>query len=366
MTDPRLILIGGFLGSGKSSWLERTARVLTERGMRVGLITNDQSTDLVDTAGLRRAGLSVEEVSGGCFCCKFDDLVSAAKRLAGDNPPDVILGEPVGSCTDITATVLEPVARGLGGAFRLSPFSVLVDPVRVIDFLNAEGEPDFSESIMYIYGKQLEEADRILVNKCDLLAESGVAELVEMLRERFPDVPVEAVSARDGRGAEAWLDAMLAVDRISGKIPEVDYERYAKGEAELGWMNAAVLLSAQYSVEWGDLLSRLLREMQRGVAEAGGRIAHLKVLVETERGAVRANLVSTAGTIDLVGEAEPGVSARLVINARVAMDPEALRKAVLGAVDSVTGEAIHTELIHAEAFQPVPPRPMHRMGGSTG
>ena len=107
---PVIVVVGGFLGSGKTTLLLAAARQLRERGMRVGVITNDQGSELVDTRLVSEAGLVVEEIGGGCFCCRFSDFVAGAERLlAGD--PDVILAEPVGSCTDLAATVLLPIRR---------------------------------------------------------------------------------------------------------------------------------------------------------------------------------------------------------------------------------------------------------------
>ena len=74
----RFIMIGGFLGAGKTMAVGRLAARLTEQGLRVGLITNDQGRNLVDTAMLRSQRFATEEIPGGCFCCRFDSLVEAA------------------------------------------------------------------------------------------------------------------------------------------------------------------------------------------------------------------------------------------------------------------------------------------------
>jgi G3E family GTPase len=50
----RLVIVGGFLGAGKTTLLLTAARRLTEQGYRVGLLTNDQGADLVET--FRKAG----------------------------------------------------------------------------------------------------------------------------------------------------------------------------------------------------------------------------------------------------------------------------------------------------------------------
>ena len=84
----RYIMIGGFLGAGKTTAVARLAQRLTGQGLRVGLITNDQGSELVDTAMLRSRGFATEEISGGCFCCRFDSLVDAAKKLTASTRPD--------------------------------------------------------------------------------------------------------------------------------------------------------------------------------------------------------------------------------------------------------------------------------------
>src|SRR5262249_61287111 len=61
--------VGGFLGAGKTPALVAAARELIKRGLRVGIITNDQGGLLVDTEVMRDLGLPAEEITGGCFCC---------------------------------------------------------------------------------------------------------------------------------------------------------------------------------------------------------------------------------------------------------------------------------------------------------
>ena len=76
----RYVMVGGFLGAGKTTALGALARHLDARGLRVGLITNDQSTGLVDTALLQSQGFPVAEIGGGCFSCRFNSLSEAVAR----------------------------------------------------------------------------------------------------------------------------------------------------------------------------------------------------------------------------------------------------------------------------------------------
>src|SRR5687767_8248735 len=122
MSTIRFVMIGGFLGAGKTTTMGRLARAYTSRGKRVGLVTNDQAQDLVDTHALREQGFAVEEVAGACFCCKFDDLLAKVGSLEASQRPDVILAEPVGSCTDLVATVVQPLKDLYGTRFSVAPY----------------------------------------------------------------------------------------------------------------------------------------------------------------------------------------------------------------------------------------------------
>ena len=133
----RLACVGGFLGAGKTTALIGAARNLMARGLKVGVITNDQGGNLVDTALVRSHGLQTEEITGGCFCCRFTEFVKHASRLVEQHQPDIILAEAVGSCTDLAATVYEPLRRFHAAEFELAPLSVFVEPGRVREILRS-------------------------------------------------------------------------------------------------------------------------------------------------------------------------------------------------------------------------------------
>ena len=103
-TKPWIVVVGGFLGAGKTTLLLSAARELERRGLRSALILNDQGEALVDAEYASLHGLRHGEVTGGCFCCRFSDLVHVMDDLRRFSP-DVIFAEPVGSCTDLIAAV---------------------------------------------------------------------------------------------------------------------------------------------------------------------------------------------------------------------------------------------------------------------
>ena len=165
MKPVRFILIGGFLGSGKTTTIGRLARRFQDQGLTVGIVTNDQATDLVDTHALRMQGHLVGEVAGACFCCNFNELMSTVEGLEAEARPDVILAEPVGSCTDIVATVVQPLAQLYEGRFDIAPYAVILKPSHGLRILRPGQRSGFSPKAAYIFRKQLEEADVILINR---------------------------------------------------------------------------------------------------------------------------------------------------------------------------------------------------------
>ena len=205
MSRARYIMIGGFLGAGKTTSVAALAQHLTDAGRTVGLITNDQGRELVDTAMLRAKGFATEEIPGGCFCCRFNSLVDAANKLTEQSKPDVFIAEPVGSCTDLVATVTYPLRRIYGSDFSIAPLSVLVDPIRASRIFGLSEGGNFSEKVTYIYRKQLEEADLIVINKTDLLEPNDLDALSEKLTTEFPNANVLKISARTGEGTDDWF-----------------------------------------------------------------------------------------------------------------------------------------------------------------
>src|SRR5438445_1303688 len=177
----RFIMIGGFLGAGKTTAMARLAPHYMNRGERVGLVTNDQAQDLVDTNSLRAQGFAVEEVAGACFCCRFDDLVGKVGKLQEDERPDVILAEPVGSCTDLVATVVQPLRDLYAERFEVAPYPVLFKPSHGLKILRGDPRSGFSPKAAYIFKKQLEEADAVVINRVDEISPEALGELTTLV-----------------------------------------------------------------------------------------------------------------------------------------------------------------------------------------
>lgn len=367
----RYIMIGGFLGAGKTTAVARLAAHLHARGLRVGLITNDQGSGLVDTSVLRSRGFATEEIPGGCFCCRFNSLVEAAGRLSSATRPDVFIAEPVGSCTDLVATVTYPLRRIYGDRFAIAPLSVLVDPQRAQRVFGLGSGGTFSEKVLYIYRKQLEEADLIVINKSDALPPEEIARLRAVLGREFSGATILEVSARRGDGLEPWFDRLLAQDQLAREAMTVDYEVYADGEARLGWLNATVHLAGTVEFDANRAVEHLARDMQARLKAMGAEIAHLKMTFSPEGGLndlAAVNLVRNDFVPELSLRLDQACGAgQLIINLRAEAAPEQLKSAVESALGALPRPfaGLQPRLEHLEHFRPGKPQPTHRFGALT-
>lgn len=360
MNTTRLLFVGGFLGAGKTTLLENIAQRLLDQGHKVGLVTNDQAPELVDTLFLAQDGRQVNEVNGSCFCCNFNGLLGAVRRLHEEAQSTIVLAEPVGSCTDLSATILQPLKEQLQEGFTLSPLSVVVDAGRLRDLFQGRST-GLHPSAEYILRKQMEEADMVVVNKIDQLARKEVAGLREQLNRAYPAASVFFLSARTGEGVREWLDAAMQRNDAGGHIVEVDYDRYAEGEAVLGWLNATVVLEGKMT-DWNGFAFNLMSELEQELEQRGASVGHVKIIIVTEDAAsIIANLTGTRETLTVRGPSVMTPSAQLTVNARVEMSPEQLEKVVHHAFDVACGKELAMTKRAWQSLSPGRPNPTYRL-----
>ncbi len=367
----RYIMIGGFLGAGKTTAVTRFAQWLTDRGLKVGLITNDQGSQLVDSMTLRSHGFAVEEIAGGCFCCRFTSLKDAADKLTNDTKPDIFIAEPVGSCTDLVATVSYPLRRLYGNDFTVAPLSVLVDPhraMRVHDVATNDDGKSFSEKVIYIYKKQLEEADIIIINKRETLSDAEYLALDNALARAYPKAQRYAISARLGTGLAAWFQTIVDAQQGAGTAMGVDYDTYAEGEALLGWFNATVQVDARSAsdADGNTLIMALMSAVQKILSAQNAEIAHLKMTLAPDDGSTEiatANVVAGNRYVELAQLLSDDIErAQLIINLRAEGAPDVLQTAVESALAEMerTNPGLTLAVDHRECFRPGRPVPTHR------
>lgn len=370
----QMLLVSGFLGAGKTTALQTIGTMLSEQGHTVGMITNDQASGLVDTSILDTTAGRVVEIPGGCFCCNFNDLLAAVHSI-GQEDVDILLAEPVGSCTDLIATVVNPLRSLHADEFDVAPLTVLLDPDRVRAYLT-DDEEWLPEEVQYIFRMQVEEADLILLNKADTLSDHETERLVARLNERVGQRPVIPVSAKQGTGIETWLTAVFdqlgsnnqfdtdhqeTIQTRGRALTDIDYDTYAEGEAKLGWVNMTAELDGRFEVT--PFQTALMDRLQQAFSTSRIEIAHLKFSISAEGDLCHANLTTT--------DSDPGYSGpdlgqvtdgELIFNLRAVDNPEEIRTIVETAINETASAAgVDVTFERIQAFSPEYPEPVYRM-----
>jgi G3E family GTPase len=361
----RFIMVGGFLGAGKTTTLGRLARHYMDEGLQVGIVTNDQATDLVDTNTLRAQGFDVGEVAGACFCCHFNELMNTIGRLTVGERPDVILAEPVGSCTDLVATVIRPIEQLFDAEFDIAPYAVILKPSHGVKVLKKEPGTGFSPKAAYILEKQLEEADAIVINRLDEMTPAEVDEITALLKSSFAGTPIVRVSAKTGAGFDALTELLDQQGDFGRKVMEVDYDIYAEGEAELGWLNSSLTARSDQPFALDALLTGIIDRLRDDLNEQGSETAHLKAIGLWEGFFGVANLISSDSPTVLSLPSNCQVrEAEVIVNARVACDPAILQRQVESAVQAAAESlGAQVEFRQTQSFRPGRPVPTYRIVG---
>lgn len=358
MKTTKLILAGGFLGAGKTTLLWYAAQKLMRKGLRVGLITNDQAPELVDSKLLLLNDMHVLEVSGSCFCCNFNGFMNAIREMQKEADVDIIIAEPVGSCTDLSATIMQPLKQFWNRELNIAPLSVLADPNR-LDSILSGGNAGLHPDAAYIYRKQLEESDIILINKTDLLTTEELNRLKLRTSQVFPAATIFEISAIVGNGVEQWLDDVLSRRDAGKQIVEMDYDIYANGEAVLGWLNGTVIIKGE-NTDWDVFTHKFLASLSSEFDKQRHSVGHVKVIFENDKKFVVGNIVGTANTFSLRGSVGQSNSIRLTINARVEISPEKLDDIVRKTLESLTIDKYVTDILAWKYLQPGRPQPTYR------
>lgn len=335
MSKTKLFVIGGFLGAGKTTSILNIAKYLVGLGKKIAIVTNDQGSDLVDTNFLQKSGLPVLEVTGGCFCCNFEEFTSKINQLSEELMPDLIIAEPVGSCTDLIATIFKPIQLNNTKQFSLGPLSIVVDPKRIKRLMTESSQKPcsqigFTSEINYLFRKQLEEADIIVLNKVDMLDPLEIDSIKLFLKSQFKGVEVIAASARQGIGIENWVNKMDTFVPTPKASLSINYDTYAVAEESLGWLNSSVILCSSQPHNANEFIYKLMKRIQDKLQKTHIEIAHLKIYEVSENDWAKASLTSVLDEVDFNKTMKKNITkANLIINARVNTSPQNLEQLIV-------------------------------------
>ena len=349
----KIHLLSGFLGSGKTTAIQHACSELIKKGKKVGVITNDQGTKLVDGDFFEHLKIPGLQVVNGCFCCNYNDLDNSIQSLIETNQPDVIFAESVGSCTDIVATVIKPLVK-----FRPEAevtFSTFAD-AQLLKMLLQQNS-SFDESVRYIYFKQLEEAEVIVISKIDLMDDNSLEEMKRLI-DKYSDKITLYQNSFDTTDVRGWLKVLDNKFVTTPSSLHINYDMYGAGEARLAWHDQQVeIQSGNYNAM--QATNGLIKTISQKIQFNEYPIGHLKFLLNNEK---KISITHTSQEEVFDNIVEERKYAGLLINARVQTSPETLSHIVSEAIKETEIKFDCKIVVKSNAsFQPGYPKPAYRI-----
>jgi G3E family GTPase len=192
----KILILGGFLGSGKTTALLQLARHMVSSSAsgkenKVIILENEVGEVGIDDKYLRSGGLTVNNLFSGCACCTVSgELVSAAIRIKNDFDPEWLIVETTGIAYPKNMQENLKSAVGLG-----SRIVILVDASRwnrLLLPMNA------------LLRGQIVGSDAVLINKTDLADEQTLRKIEGDILGFEPNAAVFRISALQEVPAEVW------------------------------------------------------------------------------------------------------------------------------------------------------------------
>ncbi len=198
-----VVLVSGFLGSGKTTLVRHLLADARRRGLRVAVISNELGELGIDRALLASAGDEAVELAGGCVCCRLSDrFVETLEQLHERVRPQRVIVETSGVALPYETQLQlwrEPVSRWVGddvavvvvNAEELAAGMAEERATGVAGGLNAGSDRGD------VFAQQLSSADLIVLNQLDRVEAGEIPRLEARLRAIEPEAPiVHAVHAR--------------------------------------------------------------------------------------------------------------------------------------------------------------------------
>jgi hypothetical protein len=218
----------------------------------------------------------------------------------------------------------------------------------------------FEKRVRYIYEKQLEEAQRIVVNKIDCIEAADLKDVKAIMQERYSAKTVLYQNSLDAESVSVWLQA-LEHKTQPDTLPslQIDYALYGAGEAQLAWLDMELEIVSQYNHAAAEALA-LMHAVFKNITAKNLTIGHLKFILNRQL-KISYTTIATPGWID-ISRFENEKSATVLINARVQTNPYILDALLATAIASIASDThCKIKVKSASAFTPGFPEPVHRL-----
>jgi G3E family GTPase len=302
----KVLVIGGFLGSGKTTTILRLGRDFSNAGNKVAIIVNEIGEVGIDGDVISKYGLQTTELTSGCICCSLKvNMKTTISLLMRDYKPDILLIEPTGiafpqiikneiKLMDLKDTTIQPLVTLIDG----SRFKQLMKEVK------------------HFAMRQIIDAEVLGINKIDLVDKIQIPIIETSIQQLNPKAKVILLSATYedehwydfvrmlfGEGAEEIIKGDR-VDELRTSIPGIQMVDKATGRPVADTMDSIGASGiTSYATEYSignihtdqaesvvrDLIDNIKEEVIKSSPEFVG---HIKLFMESETDTARANLTA--------------------------------------------------------------------------
>jgi G3E family GTPase len=191
-----VLILGGFLGSGKTTALMGLARYLVARAgsgraNTVMIIENEVGEVGIDDKLLRSGGFAVRGLFSGCACCTVaGELTVAASRIEREYDPEWLIVETTGIA--YPRGIQDNLSHALGTWAKIA---VMADAARWERLLVPMNN---------LLRGQIADSDAVIINKTDLADDAALAKIERDVLAFEPEARIFRVSAKDGISDAVW------------------------------------------------------------------------------------------------------------------------------------------------------------------
>jgi len=348
----KVIIIGGFLGSGKTTTLLSLGKHLVENGRKIAIIVNEVGEVGVDGETLSLGGVPTKELTGGCICCTMlDSMKKTLEIIMSEYGPDTLIIEPTGLAFpfQIKAGIEEMNIEGV----NFAPVVTLVDAS--VMYEDMQKVPNFVVN-------QVEESEIVCINKIDLVDTKAIASVANTILDINLNATIAEFSAKNWDAKfQAVLDLLAGESKVMYKSEHLNStEMSGVGSYAGGYMlKADGLHSEKVMTMLGHMLVGVKEELKEKNPDF---IGHVKMTFMFDRGLVKANLTSAYGDpyVETMEEAEEDEQHLKFLSAITQVSRDELIEIVDGSIQKMlSDEGIGFEKIgvkghsHSHSHEPV-------------
>lgn len=206
-----ILILGGFLGSGKTSVLQHLAKYLVEKekdyesDVKVAIVENEIGEIGIDDKILQSAGFNVSNIFAGCVCCSLGaELISGVADIRKELNPKWLIIESTG--------VAYP------GSVRQNLLEYFKQDSYIVTIADAKRWMRLVKAMENLVSGQLEDSMTVLVNKADLISSEELENVKASILSYNSDVDLFTVSAIEGISEEILENIIKhAEDKIDGE-----------------------------------------------------------------------------------------------------------------------------------------------------